>query len=166
MSDAARGTNRARALSSAFPIFHAAAGRESLPITHCPLQLKLPDRTREYRLPADRFDISSAVDANLFVAPAICSQQSMSAEEISNWSGIARSNDISFWENHSNYQRTRKYNTIKWDSYIFHVTYLYFYRVQIQFLSRGIVKERNRKWDAMGNYVWSRCHSLLQDWFN
>lgn len=36
-------------LSTAFPIFHAAARRseeDSLPITHCPLQLKLPDRTR------------------------------------------------------------------------------------------------------------------------
>lgn len=68
---------------SHFPRGCRQIGRESLPITHCPLQLKLPDRAREYRLPADRFDISSAVDANLFVATAICSQQSMSAEEIS-----------------------------------------------------------------------------------
>lgn len=55
-------------------------GRGSLPITHCPLQLKLPDR--ECRLAADRYHVSSAVNANLFVATAICSRRSV-AEEIS-----------------------------------------------------------------------------------
>jgi len=58
---------------SHFPRGCRQIGRGSLPITHCPLQLKLPDRARECRLPADGFDVSSAVDANLFVAPAICS---------------------------------------------------------------------------------------------
>jgi len=41
---------------------------------------------RECRLPAGRFDVSLAVDANLFVVSAICSRQSTSAKQISDWS--------------------------------------------------------------------------------
>lgn len=76
---------RASELSTAFPIFHAAAGRseedryQSLTV-HYNSSCRI---ARERRLPADRFDVSSAVDTNLFVVPAICSRQSMPVEEIS-----------------------------------------------------------------------------------
>lgn len=83
--DTIRGTSQ-RTLSTAFPIFHAAAVRskedryQSLTVHY---NSSCQIARASIACPLDRFGVSSAVDANLFVAPAICSRQSTFAEEIS-----------------------------------------------------------------------------------